>query len=344
MLNKKYSAPLIALFIVLGIILIPSFIIKNSKKVSQIVQQNEADKNLRAVKPEFRNPCEETSKNYRLFEQQYTKTKYYTCKEVPNGKYANFKRIIGWAEGYNKSDIWVAFATQDETKFIADIITPNIQKEVLNPNITFSYDLIDNRLSASVTINNLFKSVRTQPYLSNYANLFRATDSPNGVVVFNNSENTQYIYSDESNFGYKYVLTFADPEYKGVGLSIESSNIKIESDRVKKLYTKYNRYLDTDQTADNILTKEEVIDLNMEKIGTLYGVEIFKPRDVMHELIKNAYKVKIEQKYLSDSGKQQFEVTYGYRPNYEQYLYRNPVLIIKDPWDNTLLLGEADIK
>lgn len=84
----------------------------------------------------------------------------------------------------------------------------------------------------------------------------------------------------------------------------------------------------------------------LEEFGSAYGLPLYRLADSNHDLNKLAYSNKFDQYLETDElGYETFANMHDGAsiPTYEEYLTKNPILILKDYWDRWTMIGEYDI-
>ncbi len=111
----------------------------------------------------------------------------------------------------------------------------------------------------------------------------------------------------------------------------------------------YNNYHAAIPGACGIDLDTPIIEINesqLEKIGSAHGLPLYRLIDRDHDLNKLAYSNKLNQ-YLeaSEHGYDTFADMHDGAsiPTYDEYLAKNPLLIMKDYWNRWTVVGEYDI-
>jgi hypothetical protein len=90
-----------------------------------------------------------------------------------------------------------------------------------------------------------------------------------------------------------------------------------------------------------------VSDNDLEQIGTLGNMPVYRLKDTNHPLYTLAYNNKLyyySQEYSQDSTMWD-QINKGmHKPTREEYVSQNPLLFVKDSWNQWVALGEFDIK
>ena len=84
-------------------------------------------------------------------------------------------------------------------------------------------------------------------------------------------------------------------------------------------------------------------DDELEIIGTVNNLSLYKLKDSKHSLYTLAYKTKLDYYDLDKTMWDQINVGIP-KPNLESYVASNPLLFIKDYWNRWVAVGEYDIK
>ena len=184
-----------------------------------------------------------------------------------------------------------------------------------------------------------------QPYTYNAADANNLTGINKELYIIKQKyllNNTTVIVLDSTGLPYSYSITTPIGIAKYTeeqkiseipntpGLSFNSSQINSQSNI--KFYDKYNIAIPGACALGSNSKIVNISDDELEKIGTVNNLALYKLKDNNNPLYTLAYKNKT-QYYDKDISK----------PTLEEYISKTPLLFIKDYWQRTVALGEYDI-
>ena len=186
------------------------------------------------------------------------------------------------------------------------------------------------------------------PYVNPYSkNLVGKEKTLNDISEKYTGGTTTVLVVDEAGLGVTYSLVSsknlstyetqkATQEYPSL------PNLRFEKSQLTTNESLYNKY-DTafpggcGGSYDTVIIKG-VSDADLTKLGTLNGMPVYKLKDASHPLYELAYNRKVDL-YENSFEFANEGVT---KPTLAQYIAKNPLVFIKDPWDRLVALGEYD--
>lgn len=134
------------------------------------------------------------------------------------------------------------------------------------------------------------------------------------------------------------ILTFTTLKPKGVSADLNFKNSDITTS--ESLFNTYNSFI-TSGCGSNLDTAvvQNIADTELTKIGTKSGQDIYKLKDANHTLLKYTYNLKVSE--IDDSTFKEMRPGET-KPTYEQYVAKNPLLLMRDSWGRLLILQEWD--
>lgn len=150
----------------------------------------------------------------------------------------------------------------------------------------------------------------------------------NQLQKYNNKEITQYPTYPSNNYPTNPNLGFK---------SSDISNTQV--------LNFYNQYLVLAPFACSSSTNAKVVDISdsdVKQIGTVNNLPLYNFKDSNNDLNKIAYQTKIG--IYSNAPVQEFSIVNKglTQPTFDEYVSKNPVLLIKDYWGRWIALGEYD--
>jgi hypothetical protein len=173
-------------------------------------------------------------------------------------------------------------------------------------------------------------------YLYNLSSNINSTVYVQGINIYNTQEQA---YQNAVNSNASPLPQQPSYPQAEANLSFNGSEVKTS----QQLYTSYNVAFPGICAAEaNTEVLQNISVNNLTQIGTLYGNPVYSLTDPTNPLVKYEYQQKITSPLAvagSDSNFEQLNNVSSI-PTIQQYISKNPLLILQDPFGRLVMLGE----
>lgn len=244
------------------------------------------------------------------------------------------------------------YSTGFSTDTISTSKTDSYGNEIYESILTTDLSLYQKLNSPSENISVYFK-----PYTSNLTNYNQLPQSEKDIQDLTKKYvlgNTQFLLVDNVGLPVSYSLTTpqdikkynslkargSDEYFSLPALSINSSDLVGTKDLT--FYKDYKTAI-PGGCAISLDTKiVNVSDSDLEAIGTVSNLPVYRLKDINHPLYRLAFQNKLNSYDLDPSYWN--DTNPGIKkPNFTEYVNKNPLLFVKDYWQQWVALGEYDI-
>lgn len=154
------------------------------------------------------------------------------------------------------------------------------------------------------------------------------------------STETEITTVDSTGLPQKYSLSLSGTNQKSV--AFKSSAIQNKNNL--KFYKDYSEAIPGGCSLASNTKVINLADNDLELIGTVSDIPLYRLKDSKHELYKLAYDNKMDY-YNSDFGAVWGDINKGItKPTLSEYINSNPLLFFKDYWQRWVAVGEYDIQ
>lgn len=172
--------------------------------------------------------------------------------------------------------------------------------------------------------------------------------TPENIKIYNNKQAQYEIawsnYQDQlKKFQNKEISQYPQPPDYVYLPTLGFSSSQIDNQSNLNFFSNYETAIPDACTTSQNSRVVNVNDNDLEQIGSVSNLPLYRLKDTNHPLYKLAYDNKLE--YYNQDPASWDQINKGMqKPTIEQYVSKNPLLFIKNYWQQWVALGEYDIK
>jgi len=214
-----------------------------------------------------------------------------------------------------------------------DNLGNNISENLLTENLS-SYKKIDS------PVNNLTFYFKPNQKNNYFDQMTQSQKDKELLKVKYFSTETEITTVDSTGLPQKYSLSLSASDKKSV--AFKSSTIQNKNNL--KFYNDYSEAIPGGCSLASNTKVVNLADNDLEPIGSVSDIPLYRLKDNKHELYKLAYDNKMDY-YNSEFGAVWSEMNKGInKPTLSEYINNNPLLFFKDYWQRWVVVGEYDIQ